>query len=150
MMTYRRDPLAHTASLEADVDELVAFLLARLDEREAVARAAAENQPGFTASQGFLPYWDVTEGQDYGDNGIAVWAVATHAELDTVEDVDWHSRTPAAKHIALNDPVYVLADVEAKRRIVDDYRVPTLDDMQTDDDTPPPRWVIKLLALPFA
>lgn len=78
--------------------DLVAFLRARLDEDERIARAATpgpwEQTPervGFLASE---EYWDVVD----------------------------CSGTPAARenaeHIARHDPARVLADIDAKRQLI--------------------------------
>jgi hypothetical protein len=100
--------------------DLVTFLRARLDEREAAAKAV-EVPEDWTS-----PRW--------------------------FEDVD-------AEFIALNDPQFVLADVAAKRRIVDEFGdagewLPA----NRDDDEPEYAYgrartlhdMIKLLAAPFA
>jgi hypothetical protein len=76
------------------MDDLIAFLRARLDEREAKARRA---KPG--------PWFD--------DGGSVC---ATHP---TDQVVDY---TESAEHIAANDPEFVLADVDAKRRVIDEWR----------------------------
>lgn len=78
--------------------DLVAFLRARLDEDEAVARAATAGA------------WELVRAPDgswYVDPG----------DLDDVANVD---RTADAEHIARHDPARVLRDVAANRAIVDE------------------------------
>lgn len=125
---------------------LTQFVLDRIAEREAAALAAAvENPPPWTAERG---YGYLTNQREKGDieqhlflceeSGHAVGA----AEASTVE------------YIALNDPAYVLADLEAKRRIVElhascwvdsqDYRV------CVEDNYEDPCHTLRLLGLPFA
>jgi len=88
---------------------LTEFLLARIAEDEAVARAASQ-----TARDGSMAQWR-DECRDGGNPGQSrVWngvgqAVVSHA---------YHDQGP---HIARFDPVRVLAECEAKRRIVEDW-----------------------------
>jgi hypothetical protein len=79
------------------MDELVAFLRAVLDEEAAAAGALA---------------------RDYGDYGWSMICASVTAE-------DMHGETEdAARHIARWDPARVLAEVEAKRALID-YCYPT-------------------------
>lgn len=80
--------------------DLVEFLTARLDEDEQVARAAIA--PGPTGS------WVVHVGR-------AIGVVCTAESGQRVASV---SRAPQSEHIARHDPARVLADVEAKRRLL--------------------------------
>src|SRR5689334_2114656 len=87
------------------VDDLIAFLRARLDEDEAGARAAKQDLSGlwtFVQTPGGRS--KVTD-----DLGYSV------SETDDVDSQPWF----AQPHIARWDPARVLAEVEAKRRIVD-------------------------------
>jgi len=55
------------------------------------------------------------------------------------------------RHQARHDPARVLAECDAKRRIVDGYWEPTLNDLDaSDENTPVPLWTLKALALPYA
>lgn len=88
--------------------DIAAFLTARLDEREAVARAVDDNSPPF-------------DGQWKNDNNRALrtyndWVLAYKPNADP-----WP--TGVLDHIAANDPAHVLADIAAKRAIVEDYQV---------------------------
>ncbi|MCU1687759.1 MAG: hypothetical protein JWQ81_8498 [Amycolatopsis sp.] len=82
------------------MDDLVAFLNARLDEREALALAAKENERRWRYSEGGGAVMLV-------DGGYV--AVGPYG-CDIDEDY--------GRHIAVNDPAYVLDDVEAKRQII--------------------------------
>src|SRR2546423_4398634 len=84
---------------------IVEFLTARLDEREATAKATT---PG--------PWGDHAPGSVYVEQS-AVDDGHLVAEFPTCEDHEDRREADAA-HIALNDPVYVLADLAAKRRIL--------------------------------
>lgn len=97
------------------MDKLIEFLKARLDEREALARAA--NPGPWTLRRG-----TGTRGDDWAD-------VYARPEPDADEDdyppcvieTEGGANPPNlvdAEHIAANDPAYVLADVAAKRQIV--------------------------------
>lgn len=103
------------------VDDLVAWLRAQLDERERVARAAA-NSLRCGCHPGSHP---------------GAWTANDARVTTELHDVAGGEGWPAsigddvAQHIALNDPASVLADVEAKRRILDEYEMWAEDD---DDD----------------
>ncbi|MFB6593947.1 DUF6221 family protein [Streptomyces diastaticus] len=80
--------------------DLITFLRARLGEDEAVARAATAGP------------W-VESG--VGDHG---WGVSFSALGSGVEADDSDQGRADAAHIARHDPARVLAEVEAKRRVV--------------------------------
>ena len=80
--------------------DLITFLRARLDEDEAVARAATAGP------------W-VESG--VGDHG---WGVSFSALGSGVEADDSDQGRADAAHIARHDPARVLAEVEAKRQIM--------------------------------
>ena len=90
--------------------DLVAFVRARLDEREEVARFAAT----YTGSDWVLVdnpprthKWDQVVPEVIGDGEL-------------VARCDFEGGGPfCADHIVLNDPARVLAEVEAMRRIVE-------------------------------
>jgi hypothetical protein len=82
------------------VDDLIAFLRARLDEDEMAARAAAE------AAQTSV-WMDGAEGSVLGVGGD----MHLRGAVRSIDDI--------GPHIARWDPARVLAEVEAKRRIVD-------------------------------
>jgi hypothetical protein len=119
------------------VEDLVNFLKARLDEDEQVARAASRRKhDGWTPSG---EHWQWVEPDQ--DQVLALDPVAEEclndygrADLRSVEEYPVGSglgnlphfvvrseevRTLDAMHIARWDPARVLAEVEAKRRIVD-------------------------------
>lgn len=101
---------------------LVAFLRARLDEDEQVARAALE-----------LAKPD--------ERARTKWNTMPHgraAELGIYPE--------AMLHAALHGPVRVLSEVEAKRRIITDYE--NYDREAPELDVP--ESVISLLALPYS
>lgn len=106
--------------------DLAAWLLARLDEDEAAAREA----------QSVIP------------DGEGWYRIAQEAIADP-EFSRLHGR--AYKHIARHDPARVLAEVEAKRQIIREWRqVDELDQRKTS-----PAWarmtrVMWFLAQPYA
>ncbi|WP_141582426.1 DUF6221 family protein [Actinomadura sp. WMMA1423] len=117
--------------------DLVEFLRARLDRDEQIARACSES-PWKASPSGTVS----TDTVGTGTDGPAY--VAT-AENDAY-----------AEHIARHDPPRALAEVAAKRRIVDDYekqawilgqghRTPELDAAQSVRET-----VLRLLVLTYA
>jgi hypothetical protein len=106
------------------VDDLTAFLRARLDEREAKANGALSGP------------W-VVEEHTY-ETVVTVDGGQVVATVDGLRD-GWH--------IADNDPEFVLADVAAKRKILTffDEDPPCLDGGYVYKDR-----VRELLALPYA
>ncbi|MCZ7376532.1 DUF6221 family protein [Micromonospora sp. WMMC250] len=115
------------------VDDLVTWLRAQLDDDERVARAVEDRSAP----------WD---GQWVNDGGGALrtyngWVLVHNAgQLITRGLLD---------HIARHDPARVLAEVDAKRRILDRWK-------DSQDNALPPEAllaldeVVKLLALPYA
>lgn len=95
--------------------DIVEFLLARLDDDEAVARAAGGDEWVPTPVNGDDGPWEVHS------------AIRPPAGRDPREIV-WYQTYEGggtdevgATHIARHDPARVLREVEAKRRIVDHY-----------------------------
>jgi hypothetical protein len=85
------------------IDELLVFLRARLAEDEQVAQAAAEETD---------PSWD--DNGPYGETVTAANAGGFVACGAWGGDVPWEVR----QHVARHDPARALAEVDAKRRIV--------------------------------
>lgn len=88
------------------MDDLVAFLRARLDEDEAVARGAQDSAG--EAQWQLLPGW----------RGVA--ASGPLGTMTLVGSGDELEPTIGA-HIARHDPARVLREVEAKRELLDEY-----------------------------
>ena len=87
-------------------DPLVAFLEARLDEDEAIAKAAGEPGGQFSRSgAGFAPEWKDDRGAVSSSAGQVVFDEGNPSEAQSA-------------HIARHDPARVLREVEAKRAIV--------------------------------
>jgi|GEM_PF-1634836 len=95
------------------MDDLVAFLRERLAEDEAVARAVIE-PPEWHTGPGDDPEWTDEE-------LVCMWPPEFHTPYE--EDKHWRGLTvpgPAlAAHIARQDPARVLAEVQAKRGMLD-------------------------------
>lgn len=111
--------------------ELTEFLTARLDEREALARAA---HPGrWHPTHRRKDHGDGSHSEAYGidsDTPVSM-PLTTRGEMWDVETVVWIAedrdygypepgidRRENAEFIAANDPTFVLADIAAKRRII--------------------------------
>lgn len=92
--------------------ELTEFLTARLDEREAVAKAAT-GAP-----------WEEFNGSILSKAGGLTTVAETHnLEVTGIEGYTYppdEQQLADARHIAGNDPAFVLADIAAKRRIIED------------------------------
>ncbi|GGT95142.1 DUF6221 family protein [Actinomadura citrea] len=117
--------------------DLVEFLRARLDRDEQMARACS-GTPWKATPSGTVS----TDTGDPGTDGSAYVATAENGAY--------------AEHIARHDPSRALAEVAARRQIVDDYekqawilgqghRTPELDAAQSVREA-----VVRLLALPYA
>jgi hypothetical protein len=135
---------------------LVEFLRARLDEDERVAQAANVKQGD--------PDWWVSEVKMTGGRNFTVRSRRDNRPIARVERLDGDDGEPgaildgaaAAAHIARHDPARVLAEVEAKRRIVEvameQWRPGDLfngSQGASDIDCEPP-WILRVLALPYA
>lgn len=125
---------------------LVEFLRARLDEVERLAGVAIETYGG--ADQWRLrrdtdPDYGTEWRLDVGDRSIL-------AGYPSDED-EYPFRRSELAHIAEHDPARVLADVEAKRRIVEECKH-IIDTHFSDDFTADTlaEDCLKLLALPYA
>jgi hypothetical protein len=128
---------------------LVEFLTARLDERERMAKAARDAAP---------PPWE----RRYDEDGDDRWMDITASDGTAVIDTETGANGPpieVAEHFALNDPAWVLADVESKRRIIQLHSTSETSDFegksltitycpicQNDGECP----TLRLLALPDA
>jgi hypothetical protein len=121
---------------------LTEFLLARIDEDEALARAAAAAVGrGMTEADG--SFWE----SDHSDVVLAldpdqfVVVAAGSDDLDTVPE--------ATRHIACHDPARVLADCEALRGLVLWWAASPIPE---DADWPQAarRWTLGSLAQPYS
>jgi hypothetical protein len=125
----------------SSVDDLVSFLRARLDEDEQVAREIT------------APEW--SEG--------CSWLADLRDPLPSQRRAyglpkEWQLLSEAdTRHIARWDPARVLAEVEAKRGILDEYRLWADDDSRDYDQSRTAvdrsaalEEVVKLLAQPYA
>lgn len=133
---------------------LTDFLLARLAEDEAEARKAVN-----AARPGLHWRWDAPDGSE--DSDASRW-LRTVEEFPTTSGVGplpafpLGSETtvepaPAMSHIARHDPARVLAEVEAKRAIVESCRADyEYAQSRNDDTTELAEEVMWALALPFA
>jgi hypothetical protein len=124
------------------MDDLVAFLRARLDEDEATARAAF----------GFDPEWQIEAAKNPAHRSYRSVVRSAQSEVIT-DDID----DGPAVHIARHDPARALREVEAKRRILEihyDYRgvCPTCFSLRNPpiQREPYPCDTARMLALPYA
>jgi Family of unknown function (DUF6221) len=125
------------------VTTIVEFLTARYDEIEAAARAAT---PG---PWGTNPQFD----EGFVTDSDGSYLVYSEGTVDI----------PTAAHIALHDPAYVLADIAAKRKILEEHvpfrgeydKITGCETCSYRDDweelqVEMPCPTMRLLALPFA
>lgn len=136
------------------MNDLIAFLRARLDEDEQIARQACE----YTEAVWRLDEDGETVLWEPPNPRIAKWE-REHG-LTVLADV-WRGQAiysdgiAKAPHIARHDPARVLAEVEAKRRIVD-LMAGLLDSAEGDSEVDHYGGVgaaedaLRLLALPYA
>ena len=124
--------------------DLVGFLLARLSEDEASARACTEVFPA---------PWDVSERGHSATVRADEPNFRIVAELEQSDSIDgWLG--DRLDHIARHDPARVLAEVAAKRRIVGMLSsiVPAKETnpIKSEDAVALADWTLRLLALPYA
>jgi hypothetical protein len=101
------------------MDDLVTRLRAALDTHETVAKAAADGDSGawFVGDK-----WNVYRAEDTAPRGDA----------EENQLVVYGTVQVQAAHIAVHDPAFVLADIAAKRKLVDLYA----EVVQWDTDEP--------------
>ena len=102
LMPLMRNSDAH------QVNQLIAFMHARLDEDERIAQNATEG-----------PWID----EFSGETGRCVIPADAENTREYVARTQLLAAMPDAQHIARWDPARVLAEVAAKRRIIEDCRV---------------------------
>lgn len=155
-----------------------AFLTARLDELEALALAASGKDGAATEGEHWQwVYSDRDHGDSYGREGLVsfreddpvefeLWReyIAPAVSLRSVEEYpstyvgelphfvvcctdDQEPRT--ARHIAYHDPAHVIADVAAKRTILDLYWREHAEATQDLDQTYAMQDVVEALCSPF-
>lgn len=135
--------------------DLVAFLRARLDEDERIAREA--DGPHWRPGDG-----NVSEGGLYALDGDPAgendgWAIAWFKmgetnpgqQLPAFSNRKRHPHENSV-HAARHDPARVLREVEAKRRIVDSFAASGLPLATRNAEFAVVRMVLRLLALPHA
>ncbi|SES03075.1 DUF6221 family protein [Streptomyces qinglanensis] len=141
--------------------DLVAFLRARLDEDERLARAAAEPEKWVELNREPRPRWYVQLWAD--PDRVAVIADPESSAFPVVVSIEGMDEGDAQNridHIARHDPARVLADIEAKRRVVRYYEDAARTLAAAEPGTPPHdlmtgamnslRAALQALALPYA
>jgi hypothetical protein len=144
------------ATKEATVDDLIAFLRARLDEDEqaANARPLAGHSLRWTALRVDRPH----VGASGRVQDRPTWCVYTDERSNALVAETTDILPLVVEHIARHDPARVLADVAAKRQIIEfwslAYRNPMDAAMFAGLDWDRVRsngqWTLRLLALPDA
>ncbi|MER6515079.1 DUF6221 family protein [Nonomuraea sp. NPDC001636] len=106
------------------MDDLIAFLRARLDEDEQTARAAGQLPTGDPWHNDPTAHWRAKTSPYHGVGGAVRWYVEDGHEDGVVGHVDPQAAQDddIARHIARHDPARVLAEVDAKRALVADLR----------------------------
>ena len=129
---------------------LTDFLLARIAEDEAAARLCAEMfpSPWDVADRGWrvrIYAADIPDEGDHADPGDKRAPVVMEVEPDrNLDDPRWLSER--VEHVRRHDPARVLAECEAKRRVIeecDDYDNPSEVLILADQ-------ILRHLALPYA
>lgn len=127
---------------------IVEFLTARYDEIEAAARAAVANAGDSIGDAG---PWIVGADLNPRVNPTTVFRPSPVSPGRFVNACDTDYAGPdaldVARHIALHDPAYVLADITAKRRILAEFTQVVENGGDGDYRL---EQVFKMLALPFA
>lgn len=113
------------------IEELIAFLRARLDEDEQWALEC-----GGAPWSAPIPGMVHVDAKAIADNKLALGKLGYVATVLHEED---------RRHIARHDPARILREVESKRRIIDQH----IGYYGTGDDEFLPVQVLRLLALPY-
>lgn len=132
------------------MDDLVQFLRARYDEEHLLAIEAGDGSP---AQWTYAPEltWNGPEGPR---EAVVDFQGSAMGYVAVVDPVHGEHGTWQARHIARHDPARVLAEVDAKRRILDSY----LPDATSVDEQINEEWragsaladdLLHLLALPY-
>ncbi|MER8220860.1 DUF6221 family protein [Streptomyces sp. NPDC094143] len=141
------------------MDDLVQFLRDRLDEDERTAREAAMSVGRTGYKNGVLVNPPARFGDDLVADG-AQWVSSHHLVVRKrlgpeekgriVADCGGFGARPVAVHAAAHDPARVLAEVEAKRRVIE--RCTAVQGLLLDDFTAEhlADEVLALIALPYA
>lgn len=100
-------------------DDLVQFLRARLDEDEAAARLAAEPESWMQLNRQPRPNWYV---QLWADPDVAAVVAdpesSAYPVVATPTGMEANDAEARTAHIVRHDPARVLAEVDAKRRLL--------------------------------
>jgi len=94
------------------MSDLVAFLTARLDEDEQIARAADGGPKWFVGRK-----WNV-----YAEPSVGYASDLDDVAVDDGDLVVYGNALPYSEHIARHGPARVLREVEVKRRILARYQ----------------------------
>lgn len=139
------------------MDDLVQFLRARLDEDEAAARLAAEPESWMQLNRQSRPDWYV---QFWADPDVAAVVAdpesSAYPVVATPQGMEADDAEARADHIARHDPARVLAEVDAKRQVLDRYENQAvllanhMGGILTKHLVQELRAVVQLLALPYA
>lgn len=130
--------------------DIVTFLNARLDEREAIARAAAEEAGGHSVfgEVDRTGQWSATSDGISADNGYRNGPFAADPYGTLADEI--------GAHIVLHDPEAVLRDVAAKRKLIQLWQLAgEAIDRDMSDEWLSGRWaaltdVVEALAEPYA
>lgn len=113
------------------IDDLIAFVTARLDEREALAKDAA-----LTAGWDGFGETRIKSGERWsGRYHEVVRQTTAGANRKVLADCGGLMGIDIANHIVANDPHYMLRDIAAKRRIIALY--PHIQMSEPWGDNPP-------------
>lgn len=140
------------------MDHLIAFLRARLDDDEQTARAAGQLPAEDPWDSDPTAHWRAKTSPYHGVGGAVRWYVEDGHEDGVVGHVDPQAAQDddIARHIVRHDPAQVLAEVDAKRRVLDYAEQRAAIKQGEDDDD----WeniqeatlgtVLRFLTLPYA
>lgn len=132
------------------MDDLVTWLGVQLDGDERVARAAVApflkgrwRFDGTLSSVGpVVVTGDATDDRWVRDGNKSVWTCDDPEDSCSEIAALWDAE---GEHMARWDPARVLAEVEAKRAILDEFRRELADDLTNESAL----WVLAVLALPY-
>ncbi|MFS0697768.1 DUF6221 family protein [Streptomyces nitrosporeus] len=130
----------------SSMDDLVQFLRARLDEDEQAARAAAEPEQWVELNRTPQTSWSVEYWADPDRAAVVAEGSSAYPVVVTTQGMEEADAEARAAHIARHDPTRVLAEIDAKQRLIEwVLRWPMRPAPPSSVDG-----VLELLALPYA
>jgi hypothetical protein len=126
------------------VEEIVGFVRARLGEREQAAQASTPGPWRYNPRQQWHTPAEIAGGLA-GEEFVGAGPRDATVGVAATGPADHPQSMVDASFIAGNDPTFVLADIDAKRR-----RLDWIEERLAAGDGEPAGWLLRVEALPYA